>query len=96
MKSRTGILAAAAASLFVAGAAGVVAAPAHAADKIKCEGVNSCKSHSDCKTAFSECAGHNECAGKGFKMLTPEECEQAKAELAGKAKGAEGSGQEKM
>ena len=86
MKSRTGMLAAAAASLFVAGGAGLAAAPAHAADKIKCEGVNSCKSHSDCKTLFSECAGHNECAGKGFKMLTPEECEQAKTAMAEKAK----------
>lgn len=86
MTSRSGMLAAAAASLFMAGAAGFVAAPAQAVDKIKCEGVNSCKSHSDCKTLFSDCAGHNECAGKGFKMLTPEECEEAKAEMAEKAK----------
>jgi hypothetical protein len=89
MKSRSGILAAAAASLFVTGAAGLAAAPAHAADKIKCEGVNSCKSHSDCKTFFSQCAGHNECAGKGFKMLTPEECEAAKTAMAEKANQAE-------
>jgi hypothetical protein len=88
MKSRTGVLAAAAASLFVAGGASLAAAPAHAADKIKCEGVNQCKSHSDCKTLFSECAGHNECAGKGFKMLTPEECEEAKAAMADKAEDA--------
>ncbi|MBW2314887.1 MAG: hypothetical protein JRH10_11905 [Deltaproteobacteria bacterium] len=84
MTSRTGILAAAAASLFVAGAASVVPGTAVAADKIKCEGVNSCASHSDCKTLFSDCAGHNECAGKGFKMLTAEECEDAKAEMAAK------------
>ena len=85
MKSRSGILAAAAASLFVTGAVGMAASPARADDKIKCEGVNSCKSHSDCKTLFSECAGHNDCAGKGFKMLTPEECEEAKAAMAKKA-----------
>ena len=85
MTSRTGILAAAAAALFVAGAASVVPTSATAADKIKCEGVNSCKSHSDGKTLFSECAGHNECAGKGFKMLTPDECEAAKAEMAEQA-----------
>lgn len=91
MKSRSGILAAAAASLFVTGAAGIAVGPAHAADKIKCEGVNSCKSHSDCKTLFSDCAGHNECAGKGFKMLTPEECEEAKAEMAKKAGDSEDS-----
>lgn len=92
MKSRTGFLAAAAAGLFVTGATGVIASPAQAADKIKCEGVNSCKSSSDCKTLFSECAGHNECAGKGFKMLTPEECDEAKAEMAKKA----GDHKEKM
>ena len=37
---------------------------------------------SACKTLFSDCAGHNECKGKGFVMLTPEECEQAKADTA--------------
>ena len=92
MTSRSGMLAAAAASLFVAGAAGFVAAPAQAADKIKCEGVNSCKSHSDCKTLFSDCKGHNDCAGKGFVMMTPEECEKAKKEMAEKAKEKEEQG----
>jgi hypothetical protein len=81
MKSKSGILAAAAASLFVVGAAGLAAAPATAADKIKCEGVNSCKGHSDCKTAHSECKGKNSCKGKGFQMLTPEECDAAKAKM---------------
>ena len=85
MTSRTGIVAAAAAALFMAGAASVVPTSATAEEKIKCEGVNSCKSHSDCKTLFSECAGHNDCAGKGFKMLTAEECDTAKAEMAEKA-----------
>ena len=79
MKTRNGILAAAAASLFLAGAAGLVAAPASAAEEVKCEGVNSCKGHSDCATATSECSGKNSCKGKGFLMLTPEECEAAKA-----------------
>ena len=80
MKRNTGLLAAAAASLFLAGT------PALAADeasegKVKCEGVNECKGHSACKGLFSECAGKNSCKGKGFVMLTPEECEQAKAAL---------------
>ena len=80
---KTSALAAAAASLFLAGAGLTVGAPdATAADKIKCEGVNQCKGSSDCKTLFSDCAGHNGCKGKGFVMLTPEECEKAKAEMA--------------
>jgi hypothetical protein len=49
--------------------------------KIKCEGVNECKSHSACKTLFSDCAGKNSCKGKGFLMLTPEACEAAKAKM---------------
>ncbi len=81
MKTRTGILAAAAASLFLAGAAGLAAAPASAAEKVKCEGVNSCKGHSDCSTSTSECAGKNACKGKGFLELTPEECAATKAKL---------------
>lgn len=89
MRTRNGILAAAAATLFVTGAVGAPAASAQAAEKVKCEGVNTCKGQSDCKTASSECAGHNACGGKGFKMLTPQECEDAKAEMAKKAAGSE-------
>ena len=81
MSQRSFVLASAAAALFVAGAV----APAHAAEeegKIKCEGVNACKGHSSCKTLLSECAGKNSCKGKGFVMMTPEECEAAKAKMA--------------
>jgi uncharacterized membrane protein len=81
MRTRNGILAAAAASLFLAGATGV-SAPAIAAGKVKCEGVNSCKGKSECATATNECSGQNSCKGKGFLMLTPEECEAAKAKQA--------------
>jgi hypothetical protein len=83
MNTKTRTLAAAAASLFLAGVgltAGAV--DASAADKIKCEGVNQCKGSSDCKTLTNECSGHNACKGKGFVMLTPEECAKAKAEAA--------------
>jgi hypothetical protein len=80
MSRKSFALASAAAALFVAG----VAVPALAAEegKVKCEGVNSCKGHSDCKTATGQCAGKNSCKGKGFLMLTPEECDAAKAKLA--------------
>lgn len=82
MRTRNGILAATAASLFLAGTAGLAAAPASAAEKVKCEGVNSCKGKSECATATHECSGQNSCKGKGFLMLTPEECEAAKAKQA--------------
>jgi hypothetical protein len=79
VKTRSALIASTAAALFVAGFAGT----AHAADpstgKVKCEGVNSCKGHSDCKSAHNECKGKNGCAGKGFMMMTEAECNAAKA-----------------
>lgn len=82
MKTRNAALASAAAALFVAGISAPATAAHHESDeKVKCEGVNSCKGESACKTLFSDCAGHNDCKGKGFVMLSAEECEQAKAEM---------------
>jgi hypothetical protein len=81
VNARTAILAAAAGALFLAGQA----TPSLAAEedgKIKCEGVNACKGHSDCSTATNECSGQNSCKGKGFVMMTPEECKAAKDKLA--------------
>jgi hypothetical protein len=74
-------LASAAALLFVAGATAAQAADEGKAEKIKCEGVNACKGQGSCHSAHNECAGKNACRGKGFKMMTPAECEQAKAKL---------------
>ena len=80
MNKRSAMLAAAAAALFVTGqATPAAAAQNEAGETVKCEGVNSCKGQSDCKTDHSECGGHNECAGKGWKNLTQEECDAAKA-----------------
>jgi hypothetical protein len=91
MNARKGALAAAAASLFLANTGTLLLPGAAAAeDKVKCEGVNSCKGSSACKTLLSSCKGHNECKGKGFVMLTPEECEKAKAELAKEKQAEEG------
>lgn len=82
MKTQSAALALAAAALFLSSGG-----PATADDqgmeaaKIKCEGVNQCKGHSDCKTQLSEGPGKNACKGKGFLMLTPEECDAAKARM---------------
>ena len=38
-------------------------------------GANSCKGHSDCKTANSSCKGLNACKGQGFVALTKEQCD---------------------
>lgn len=53
---------------------------AHADDaKVKCQGVNSCKGHSACKSANNACKGQNSCKGKGYMMMTQAECDAAKA-----------------
>ncbi len=80
MISRSSLIAAAAAGLFLAGASGVASADQHdAGAKIKCEGVNSCKGKSDCKTAHNSCQGKNNCKGMGFLTMTQAECDAAKA-----------------
>lgn len=87
MSWKSSVLASAVAGLFVAGAAQSAFAEEHGkaeADKVKCEGVNECKGHGACKSAHNACAGENGCAGQGFVMMTPAECEAAKAAKAKK------------
>ncbi|MEX0810435.1 MAG: hypothetical protein WD044_17065 [Dongiaceae bacterium] len=59
------VLAAAAATMFAAGALTLAPAPA-AAEGVKCAGINSCKGHSECATASSSCKGQNACKGQGW------------------------------
>ena len=69
------VLAAAAASMFVAGSVAFTPTPA-AADGVKCAGINSCKGHSECATASSSCKGQNACKGHGWLELTKAECDK--------------------
>ena len=76
----TGIaLAAAAAGLFMT--AGINTAFAADTGKVHCEGVNSCKGKSDCKTATNSCKGMNSCKGHGFLVMSQKECDAAKAHM---------------
>jgi hypothetical protein len=87
MKTRSALVASAAAAIFVAGLAGTARAEETGAGaKIKCEGVNSCKGHSECKSAKNDCKGKNDCAGKGFQTMSKAECDAAKAKAAEKSK----------
>jgi uncharacterized membrane protein len=81
VKNRTAILAAAAGALFLATSPALAAGDQGKDVKIKCEGVNSCKGHGDCKTAQNDCKGHNGCKGKGFKMMSAEECAAAQKKM---------------
>jgi len=66
-------IAAAAATLIVAGAA---LAPVSHAEEVKghCIGANACKGQGACKSASNDCKGMNACKGKGFLTLTSDEC----------------------
>lgn len=68
-------LATAAAGMFAMTAAGPAAAEGA---KVKCEGVNSCKGHSDCKSAKNSCKGLNSCKGQGFVEMDKAACDKAK------------------
>ena len=51
------------------------------AGKMHCDGVNSCKGQSSCKSATNSCKGQNSCKGKGFSEMSKAECDAAKAKL---------------
>lgn len=78
MKMKSGAaIAATAAALF---ATGVMLAPVASANDagVKCVGGNSCKGHSECKSAGNACKGQNSCKGKGWvHTKTEEECTKA-------------------
>jgi uncharacterized membrane protein len=66
-------VAAAAATLFVAGAP-AVAEDSGGAVKVKCYGANSCKGQAECKTGSNSCKGQNSCKAKGFVNLSEKAC----------------------
>jgi len=72
-------LAAAAASLFLAGCAtqggsdNMSVADAGSV-KVKCYGANACKGQAECKTANNACKGQNGCKAQGFVMLPEQAC----------------------
>jgi hypothetical protein len=72
-------LAAAAATLFLAGA--TMSTVAYAAGEGKCIGANACKGQSACKGGNHACKGQNACKGQGFSELTKEGCAAAKGKF---------------
>jgi hypothetical protein len=75
LDSRSGAtLAAAAATLFLAGAVvSTVSSPANAAAG-KCMAANACKGQSACKSASNSCKGLNACKGQGFSAMSDKQC----------------------
>ena len=67
-------LAAAAATLFLAGAVvSTGSTSAYAADG-KCMAANACKGQSACKGGANSCKGLNACKGQGFAMMSEAKC----------------------
>jgi hypothetical protein len=58
-------VATAAAAIFATAAAPTAIAVTKEAT-VKCQGINSCKGQSKCKTASTACAGQNSCKGQGW------------------------------
>ena len=69
-------IAAAAATLFLAGA--TMSSPTYAAGEGKCVGANACKGQSACKGGNHACKGQNACKGQGFSAMTKDKCDAAK------------------
>jgi hypothetical protein len=72
-------LAAAAATLFLAGA--TMSTVSYAAGEGQCVGANACKGQSACKGGNHACKGQNACKGQGFSELTKEGCAAAKGKF---------------
>ena len=65
-------IAAAAATLFLAGA--TMSTVAYAAGEGNCVGANACKGQSACKSASNSCKGLNACKGLGFSKTSEKQC----------------------
>jgi hypothetical protein len=75
LNSKSGAtLAAAAATLFLAGSVvSTLSTPANAAQG-KCMAGNACKGQSACKGNGNSCKGLNACKGNGFSMMSEQQC----------------------
>jgi len=77
LNSKSGAtLAAAAATLFLAGA--VVSSTSANAAGVKCVGTNACKGQSACKGGSNSCKGLNACKNTGISMASSEGACKAK------------------
>jgi hypothetical protein len=70
--STKGALIAAAVAGFFTTAAPLMASAKDA--KVHCQGVNSCKGKSACKSADNSCKGQNGCKGKGWTEMSEKQC----------------------
>ena len=75
LNSKSGAtLAAAAATLFLAGSVVSTVSTSANAAPVKCVGTNACKGQSACKGGASSCKGMNACKGQGFSQTSEKAC----------------------
>jgi hypothetical protein len=75
LQSKSGAtLAAAAATLFLAGATVSAVSTSAQAASGQCFGANACKGQSACKSASNSCKGLNACKGLGFSKTSEKQC----------------------
>lgn len=67
-------IAAAAATMLLAGSVATADVSQAADYKVKCFGLNACKGHGSCKSSANGCKGKNACKGQGVTMLSKSKC----------------------
>lgn len=74
MKTKTLLMASAAAALFLAGTVPALAEHEAGGDQVMCSGINACKGQGACAGAGHACAGKNACKGQGMVKTTKGDC----------------------
>jgi hypothetical protein len=74
MKTKSILVASAAATLFLSGAAVARAEDKMGGDQVQCAGINACKGQGGCAGAHNSCAGENGCKGQGITKTSAADC----------------------
>ena len=74
MNARNILIASAAATLFLSGAAVARAEEKMGGDQVQCAGINACKGQGGCAGAHNGCAGKNACKGQGLTKTSAADC----------------------
>ena len=74
MNAKSILIASAAATLFLTGAAVARAEDKMGGDQVQCAGINACKGQGSCAGAHNGCAGKNACKGQGMTKTSAADC----------------------
>lgn len=74
MKSKSLLIATAAAALFLSGTVTARADEKAGGDQVVCDGINACKGQGSCAGGGHACAGKNACKGQGHTKTSAADC----------------------